>query len=378
MNTDSKLIKQMNFQKIHTLFYRHAVLSKPQIAALLNLSMPTVTANIAALEQAGLIKRADTVESKGGRPAVGYTLVPDAQVAFGVEIKFDQVRCAVVNLQGKASAVSEYPLPCTGNSSYLADFCTIVKDYIAASGFSAKQILGIGISVQAVVDNQGSSMIYSHILPLKKLQASDFAREFGYKVLLCHDVEAAASSELWHDATLQDAIYVSISEHLGGALIHQHALEHGKQGYAGALEHLPAGQEGRQCYCGRTDCLETYCSLSALLSRHEKLRDFFTLLRESAHEHECHQRWLNYLNHLAQGLYPTYQILERDIILGGDLAPYLVPQDLLMLEEAVKRYSPFLIKEPFIHVAKVQINPALIGAALLFIRKQREESATLN
>ncbi|HIV14801.1 MAG TPA: ROK family protein [Candidatus Avisuccinivibrio pullicola] len=371
MNDDSKIIKAKNYQKIHALFYAHDSLSKPQIVKLTGMSMPTVSANIAALASDGLIEEGALLESSGGRPARGYRLVRDAKVAFGVEIKFDQVRCAVVDLLGEAHDIVEYPLPCSDLSSYLKSFCALVKGYIAASGYVMERVLGIGIAVQAVVDGLGSEMIYSRILPLRTLKAADLSLELGMPVRLCHDVECAALTELWHDPALCEAVYVSIAEHLGGALIHNHALEHGKKGYAGALEHLEVGHEGRLCYCGRQDCLETYCSLSALLSRKEKLRDFFKALRESTVMDEYRTRWQEYLKHLARGLYTVYLLLERDIILGGDLAPYLDDRDLMELEEQVISRGTFPIEHGFIRRPRLVKDAAVAGAALYFMREHR-------
>ena len=270
MNNDTLLIKQKNFQKIHALFFQYPVISKPRIVQLLGLSTPTVSTHITELLNQKLIQPSSSMQSQNGRPAIGYSLVPDAKVAFGVEIKFNQVRCAVVDLVGHATNIQEFPLPCSDQANYLEKFCTTIKSYIQSQAYTPEQILGIGISVQAVVNAEGSEMIYSRILPLKTLKAADLSREFALPVRLCHDVECSALSELWFDQNLSDAVYVSIAEHLGGALILNHRIEYGKVGYAGALEHLPCGTEGRKCYCGRQDCIETYCSISALLHKEER------------------------------------------------------------------------------------------------------------
>lgn len=390
MNNDTLLIKQKNFQKIHALFFQYPVISKPRIVQLLGLSTPTVSTHITELLNQKLIQPSSSMQSQNGRPAIGYSLVPDAKVAFGVEIKFNQVRCAVVDLVGHATNIQEFPLPCSDQANYLEKFCTTIKSYIQAQAYTPEQILGIGISVQAVVNAEGSEMIYSRILPLKTLKAADLSREFALPVRLCHDVECSALSELWFDQNLSDAVYVSIAEHLGGALILNHRIEYGKVGYAGALEHLPCGTEGRKCYCGRQDCLETYCSISALLHKKERLRDFFTRLRGFAATNDVdasagynielpqyRQRWEDYLSAFARGLYPVYLLLERDIILGGDLAPYLNEQDLYLLEDKIISLSAFPTAHGFIHKATVQKDSALIGAGLFFIRKEREQISSL-
>ena len=390
MNNDTLLIKQKNFQKIHALFFQYPVISKPRIVQLLGLSTPTVSTHITELLNQKLIQPSSSMQSQNGRPAIGYSLVPDAKVAFGVEIKFNQVRCAVVDLVGHATNIQEFPLPCSDQANYLEKFCTTIKSYIQAQAYTPEQILGIGISVQAVVNAEGSEMIYSRILPLKTLKAADLSREFALPVRLCHDVECSALSELWFDQNLSDAVYVSIAEHLGGALILNHRIEYGKVGYAGALEHLPCGTEGRKCYCGRQDCLETYCSISALLHKEERLRDFFTRLRGFVatndvdvsagyiiEQPQYRQRWEDYLTAFARGLYPVYLLLERDIILGGDLAPYLNEQDLYLLEDKIISLSAFPTAHGFIHKATVQKESALIGAGLFFIRKEREQISSL-
>lgn len=390
MNNDTLLIKQKNFQKIHALFFQYPVISKPRIVQLLGLSTPTVSTHITELLNQKLIQPSSSMQSQNGRPAIGYSLVSDAKVAFGVEIKFNQVRCAVVDLVGHATNIQEFPLPCSDQANYLEKFCTTIKSYIQAQAYTPEQILGIGISVQAVVNAEGSEMIYSRILPLKTLKAADLSREFALPVRLCHDVECSALSELWFDQNLSDAVYVSIAEHLGGALILNHRIEYGKVGYAGALEHLPCGTEGRKCYCGRQDCLETYCSISALLHKEERLRDFFTRLRGFVatndvdvsagyiiEQPQYRQRWEYYLTAFARGLYPVYLLLERDIILGGDLAPYLNEQDLYLLEDKIISLSAFPTAHGFIHKATVQKDSALIGAGLFFIRKEREQISSL-
>ena len=113
MNNDTLLIKQKNFQKIHALFFQYPVISKPRIVQLLGLSTPTVSTHITELLNQKLIQPSSSMQSQNGRPAIGYSLVPDAKVAFGVEIKFNQVRCAVVDLVGHATNIQEFPLPCS-------------------------------------------------------------------------------------------------------------------------------------------------------------------------------------------------------------------------------------------------------------------------
>lgn len=367
MQEDSKLIKLKNYEKIYALFFEDRSFSKPQIAERLQLSMPTVMANITRLEKNGLIYKCEVFESSGGRPATGYALVNDAKVAIGVEITLNTIHCAVVDLKGSVCSQEFYPIRCRDSAAYFDELCDTIKNFISLQNYKPEQVLGIGISIQAIVDNASSEIIYSKIIPLKSLNADKLFSKLNYPVKIYHDVECAATAELWFEENISNAIYVSIGQHLGGALIQNHHIEHGLKGYAGALEHLEVEEHGKLCYCGRNGCLETYCSISSLLDGKYSIDEFFTKLRVASTDSEDAQRWDFYLRKLAKGLYTVYLLLERDFILGGLIAPYLTQEDIKKLESIIINRGSFKIDPGFIRIAKLQNNSVVIGSALNYI-----------
>lgn len=367
MQEDSKLIKLKNYEKIYALFFEDQSFSKPQIAERLQLSMPTVMANITRLEKNGLIFKCELFESSGGRPATGYALVNDAKVAIGVEITKNTIHCAVIDLKGSICTQEFYKIPCSDSSKYFDKLCETINTFISLQKYSSEQILGIGISIQAIVDNASSEIIYSKIIPIKSLNSEELSKRLKYPVNIYHDVECAATAELWFEENISNAIYVSIGQHLGGALIQNHHIEHGLKGYAGALEHLEVEENGKRCYCGRNGCLETYCSVSALLDGKYDIDEFFTKLRVASPESEEAQKWDFYLRKLAKGLYTVYLLLERDFILGGLIAPYLTQADIKKVESIIINRGSFNIEPGFIRIAKLQNNSVVIGSALNYI-----------
>ena len=50
----------------------------------------------------------------------------------------------------------------------------------------------------------------------------------------------------------------------------------GKQDHGGAVEHMTLIPGGRQCYCGKSGCMETYCSVNALLLEDETWKNSLT------------------------------------------------------------------------------------------------------
>lgn len=364
-NEDVLDIKQNNYRNIYQLFFQHGSLSKPQIVKLLGLSLPTVTNNITLLEQEGKIKENGLCQSQGGRPAIAYHLVEDAFISVGIEIQQQKIRCLAVDLQGNTISHNSTKLTYKDNLNYVQTLCRIVNQFIEQLPYQESQILGIGFSIQGITDKQSHAIIYGKLLSCDAFNLDNIQPHFSYPLKLLHDVKCAALAELHSSQKIDNAIYVSISEHLGGAIILNNQIDLGKQGYSGALEHLQIHPNGHQCYCGQTGCLETYCSLSALLLQNETIQQFFNLLRKQ--DPQVSQRWNTFLENLSLGLNAVYLLLERDIILGGEIAFYLDQQDLSLLQQKIRQKAPFPIEGDFIRIASRCQYPSAVGAALPFI-----------
>ena len=123
-------------------------------------------------------------------------------------------------------------------------------------------------------------------------------------------------------------------------------------------------ENGVKCYCGKDGCVESYCSLNALL-RGESDEDFFKKLKSG--DDEAKSRYQVYLNDLARALYSVYLLLEREIIIGGDIADFITDEDVNYLEEKIIERSSFKVEKGFIHIASVRKDASVIGAALPYI-----------
>ena len=71
-------IKQNNRNLIYHYIYKNRRVSQQDISYELRLSRPTVTTNLAVLEQDGLIQKAGQIDTEFvGRKAAAYSVVPD-------------------------------------------------------------------------------------------------------------------------------------------------------------------------------------------------------------------------------------------------------------------------------------------------------------
>ena len=182
---------------------------------------------------------------------------------------------------------------------------------------SDSQILGVGFAMQGLISPDGETVVYGQILSCTGLTIDVFRRHLPWPCIFIHDADAAATSELWSSSALTDAFYLSLSTHLGAAMICKRSILSGRHGHNATVEHISLTSDGPRCYCGKRGCLETLCSLSALLEEDESLDDFFQNLREG--EPLYKSRFTTYLTNLAKAINLLHLIYDQDFILGGHL-----------------------------------------------------------
>ena len=95
-------IKQNNRRLIYDYIYENRNVSQQDISYNLHLSRPTVTTNLTALENDGLIQKSGLIDTEFvGRKAAAYSIVPDYRISIGVEILKNEVKMIAVNLYGE-------------------------------------------------------------------------------------------------------------------------------------------------------------------------------------------------------------------------------------------------------------------------------------
>lgn len=359
-------IKKNNRQQVYQYIYQHAKVSQQDIAYALHLSRPTVTANLAELEEDGLICKSGLIESDQiGRKAIAYSIVPDYRVAIGVEFLRAMVKIVAVDLYGKKLRREVLERRFENRDSYFEDICDGILAFIEALDLPPRRILGIGIAMQGLASSDGSTIVYGAILGCTGLKIDSFEQRLGYPCSFVHDPAGAALSELWVSPELTDAIYLSMSPHLGGALISNRRILTGKHGHNATFEHIQADPNGKMCYCGRRGCWDTLLSIRSLVGD-EARDDFFTLVRQG--DPEACKRWHAYLGHLAELINSLHLINDVDFIIGGHLAQYFTEEDVQALYDIIRQITPFNEPDDFIRISKMPSHNITIGVSLPYIQ----------
>ncbi|MBN2626211.1 MAG: ROK family transcriptional regulator [Spirochaetales bacterium] len=360
-------IKKNNLSLIYKLIYLSGKNSKQEIAAQLNLSLPTVSEKLRKLEHQGLITKEGYFESSVGRRAVAYTICSDARLSLGVGLYSNQIRIISTNLKGEICATSRYDLDFEDRDEYYKEVSYKIKDFILENNYLTDQILGIGFAIQGLTSVDGRKITFGKTLGYTDLSIDVFSRYLSYPCSFFHDAKCAANTELWFNKDITNALYLSIGNHLGGAMIVGGQIMMGENGHCGTAEHMQLIPEGRPCYCGARGCIESYCSLNALLDSGETIDRFFQELKNDSPSHM--KKWDEYLEMLARAVNNLYILLDRHIILGGEISHYLRDEDLEKLIELTKAKAVFTDSTPFIQISSYPKDSVSVGASLYYTQE---------
>jgi len=132
------------------------MLSRADLARTLKLSKMTISSIVTDLINEQFICETGIGDSmkQGGRKPILLTLSTSELYVIGVDIGKTNTAVSLGNLKGKL--IQSYRVPTRRNhdqESILGQFSELVNDIIVKSGISRKTILGVGVSIGGLVNN---------------------------------------------------------------------------------------------------------------------------------------------------------------------------------------------------------------------------------
>jgi len=198
---------------------------------------------------------------------------------IGVDMGGTNLRCAAVSRAGKILLMQTRPANASDSAASVAD--NIVAGVLSLEN-SARRLgktVGIGVAVPGPL-NVSTGIVYAapHVkawrsFPLRrKLESA-----LGRRVIIENDANAWALGEFWRGAARgrRHVVLLTLGTGVGGALIVDGRLVHGRTGMAAELGHVTVEPNGMPCDCGASGCLEAYASASGmrgLLAKESKSR----------------------------------------------------------------------------------------------------------
>ena len=360
-------IKKENRNRIFNKIREAGSISRPALARELELSMPTVTQNLAELVDLGYICDSGSVGHTGGRRAKVYSVAANRKLAIGVDLTRNRVSVVAADLNGTIVLQSETDILFSKSDEYLQILGKQVTDAVSQLKIKDEDVLGVGIALPALVTENHERIFYGTILDITDMTVQIFGKYIPYPCRLYNDADAAGYAEISHDQELSSAFYIGLNNNIGGAVLIDHNVYKGQSPRSGEVGHLTIIPGGKLCYCGQKGCLECYCNADVLASQcGGKLEAFFEQLEKE--DAECVRIWKDYLDHLAIAVNNVRMLFDCDIILGGYIGGYMEPY-LPQLKQLVLQRNPFDKTADFLRVCRVKHEALALGRALPFIHE---------
>ena len=199
------------------------------------------------------------------------TLMGGQGSLLGVDIGSYGLRAIVADLHGTKIHTAYRDLPDGEAEVITAAALEMVRDLLARSETSPRQLVRIGIGFGGPVDaDAGLTRVHYRRPGWERFPLAErFEAAFDAQTLLENDANVIALGEAcWveHRET-RDLFYLHLSTGVGGGLVIDGRLYHGAMATAGEIGHVIVRRDGPVCSCGGRGHLETYVSVGALLRR---------------------------------------------------------------------------------------------------------------
>ena len=93
-------VKELNKRALTRYLYANGPATKQVLERELGLSLPTITQNLRALEQEGLVGKGEQLESTGGRKAQTFVFKSRFKAAIGVSMRSNSLNLCAIDLHG--------------------------------------------------------------------------------------------------------------------------------------------------------------------------------------------------------------------------------------------------------------------------------------
>ena len=100
-------VKELNKRALTKYLYTNGPATKQILERELGLSLPTITQNLRALEQEGLVGKGEQLESTGGRKAQTFVFTSQSKAAIGVAMRSNKLSLCAIDLHGNVIGNTE-------------------------------------------------------------------------------------------------------------------------------------------------------------------------------------------------------------------------------------------------------------------------------
>lgn len=365
VKANMKDTKRMNKIRIAKFISEKGITSKAEISSELQISMPTVLQNTKELVEEGLVTESGEYASTGGRKAKALSIAEGIAYAVGMDITANHITFVLVDMRRKLADKLRVRVTYENTYAYYEKMAENLRAFVDRTGVDRSKIIGVGISLPGIVNKEEKLLMRSHALKVENVSFKMIESMIGFPCQLENDANSAAYAELLGKGS--NAVYLSLSNTVGGAICLHNRLYRGETFKSGEFGHMVIEKNGRRCYCGKKGCVDAYCSAKVLQRRaDDNLETFFMKIREK--DPGCMEVWEEYLDYLAVTVTNLRMAFDCDIVLGGYVGGYL-EEFLPELNRKIMEYNNFDLDTSYLRTGRYKLEASAYGVTLKFVEK---------
>jgi len=268
--SNSKMIKEINEQKVLRLIYSEGPIARVNLAKKTGLTQQTITNIVNRLLNENVIIETSATVSGGGRRPIPLEMNSSNLFAIGIELAIKYIKGSLIDFKNNPIKEVVKLVPLYKNEShpmeYIFNVIETLLDYVPDS----KGLKGIGLSIQGLVDSKNGTIIYSPGLgwrnfPLKERLEIRYG---SIPIYLENDANLIGVVECLNGvlADSKHSVTFKFDYGVGSAFIFNGQLINGANCVAGEFGHYKtfSGKYAKPCHCGSKGCLTTLASISGL------------------------------------------------------------------------------------------------------------------
>ncbi len=269
---DHNTIRRHNASLLLEQLRLYAPLSRADLAKRVGLNRSTISSIVAQLLEEKLIVETELRTDKIGRPGLLIELNAQGGGIVGVEIGVDFIHVILSDfvanilwrrriLIGAGEAQETY--------THIAE--EMIRQALQRAEQMSLRVRGIGLALPGMVDAEHGELKFApnlrwHDVPF----GSRWAKRFGLPIVVENNANAGALGEYYFGAArnVEHFIYLGGGTGLGGGIVSDGKIFHGRGGFAGEIGHMMLEPQGELCSCGQRGCWETLAGPRAVVAKY--------------------------------------------------------------------------------------------------------------
>lgn len=244
-----------------------------EVAEKMDMSFPTVKRIITFFLEKNIIIEQDKVGNGVGRKAREYSFNDFFCHSVGVQISEEKIKMILTNAKGIVIKKHSKTLQKGGPSitDSLMEELEFFLSRLSKSIF--KSIIGIGISVPGIVNEEGKFIEFNSKNKTDISIIGKIKKKFNIPVLVENESNLSAIAEafLSENSLLSNFTALTINDYVGISSFTREKNQNNFHFKAGRMHHMIVNPEGRICNCGSRGCWGAYVSNPALVEEFHKV-----------------------------------------------------------------------------------------------------------